>query len=107
RFLWSNAFGAFAVELGRVEGHIFARGVVELSDRVIQHRRLDADFSRQLIDCVGFDRRGKLIPGAEQWNRLLIVDLVRNGSRLTEHRPTRLGVRVRMARFTLVEKALT
>ena len=36
---------------------ISARGVVEFSDRVMQHRGPDADFLRQLIDRVGFDRR--------------------------------------------------
>ena len=93
-FLWCDAFGAFAVQLSRIERNILAHSFIELFYRVIEHGSFNTDLARQFIDAICDNGCGKLISGAEQWNGFLIVDLIRHRSWLAEHRPTRLGIGV-------------
>ncbi len=106
-FFRRDSFGTAAVQLRSIERNVLAHSVVEIVNGVGQHRRLDADLARQLVDRIRFDGMGKLVVAfVEQALRLLIEDLVRHRAGLPEHRPTGLGVSVGMARFAFIEKSL-
>ena len=107
RFLRRDTFGAAAVQLGRIERNILADRAVEFLDGPFENHRLDADLLRQLFNRVCFDGMGKfVIAFVQKPQRLLIVDLIGDRTWLRQHRPTGLGVGVRMACFAFVKKTL-